>query len=501
MILWRVTSADPTIASLRYRAAFPALHLAALGYQSRFSNRHEPLPTRDVDAVIFVKAFSQDDLKAAERAHRRRIPIVLDICDNIFVEGYSSFGARPESFRHMASIASAVVTTGSALAGVVRKETGDSRAVMIVPDCAETEAEQEQIRRILYEWQLYGRFKRAYFRVRAQMREHGVLFTCAHAISQGAAWADRLPGRPFRYITPVGRAIFRTSRLGVKHARSLSKTVLRRISEEGLRWIGRGITRRTRLLVGRLTNVVTKAPVATETLLMTNPPAQMDVVVSNGGKGARGDAVRQYESGAAPVRKNNAWERTLIWFGNHGASYSHFGLADLADLQPALCKISERHAIRLIVISNSEARYNKLIRPFPFATHYIPWRLGVVEDWLKQSEIALLPNSLDAFNVCKSANRAALALSHGVPVVATRTPALAPLEDCVIFDDWVRGIETYLCNPQLVKRHIADAQVVIEREFSGERIARKWDALLRQVVSERSSVQGYRQPNLIDDSR
>jgi glycosyltransferase involved in cell wall biosynthesis len=218
------------------------------------------------------------------------------------------------------------------------------------------------------------------------------------------------------------------------------------------------------------------------------------MLVSRGGEGANVNRLKQYEREASPYRKNNAKKRTLIWFGNHGASYSRFGLRDLADLQPALCKISERHVIRLIVISNSEAGYNELIRPFPFATHYVPWRLGVVEHWLRQSEVALLPNSLDAFNVCKSANRAVLALSHGVPVVATRTPALEPFLDCVIFNDWVWGIETYLCNPQLVKQHIVDAQVVIEREFSGERIARKWDALLRQLVSERSSVQGYRQP-------
>lgn len=474
MIVWRVTRADPTIASFRYRAALPALHLAALGYESRFSNRHEPLPTRNIDAVIFVKAFSQDDLKAAEQAHRHRIPIFLDVCDNIFVAGYSSFGARPETFRKMASLASAVVTTGSALAGVMRKETSDRRTVVIVPDCVETEADQEQIRRIVNEWQLYGPARRTYYRARARVREEGLLLCLGRTLlrtSQGR--------RPFRFATEPVRAMFRASRLTVKHGPSVARIVVLRVREEGPGWIFRGLARRTRVLIDRLSEGAAPRPVVSESVMISVPPSRYDS--GRTGDGERIVESRFSEAPANPDRESGSTMRTLIWFGNQGAPYGQFGLRELASLSRALSAVAKRHRIQLIVVSNCEARFNELIRPFPLPTFYVGWRPGVVEELFKQSEIALLPNSLDAFSVCKSANRAVLALHHGIRVVATRTPALEPFDGCMIFNDWIGGIETYLNDKQLCQQHIAAAQAIIAREFSGERVARMWNEILHQA--------------------
>ncbi len=546
MIVWRLTSTDPTIASTRYRAVLPALHLRKLGYVSRFSTRDEPLPNLlGVEALIFVKTFSEQDLKVARAARRRGIPAILDICDNIFVEGYSFFGAHPNTFRQMAAIASVIVTTGSELARFVRSETGNSTPVMIVPDAVETEVDREQIVCVLADWQLYSAAMRGYFRVRAQMREHGALLTTARALVRlgtvVAARADRIPGRPFRFITTSARTIFRSSRLAVRHARNLSQIVARRVREDGPQWVIRGVARRTRSLIERSFRFITTSArtifrssrlavrharnlsqivarriredgprwvmrgivrrtcslierlrgvarvplVAAEVSPFSEYPSAKDSCSANdgtSGKAAPGSTSSSVENGGDP--EGASAKHILIWFGNHGGFYGQFGLEDLARLRPALCTIAERHPIRLIVVSNSDARFNDLIRPFPFSTQYVPWRSGVVEQLFQESEIALLPNSLDAFSVCKSANRAILALYHGVPVVATRTPALEPFAGCVIFDDWVGGIETYLREPGLAQHHVKVGQAIIEREFSAKCIAAKWHAILQAGLAE-----------------
>jgi glycosyltransferase involved in cell wall biosynthesis len=465
--------------------------------------------------VIFVKAFSEDDLKVAQAAQRRRIPVVLDICDNIFVEGYSSFGARPETFKKMASIAGTIVTTGSGLAHVLRKELGAYTRVVVVPDGVETATDREQIVILLAEKMFYGRTARACFRFRGQAREQSLMLAGSRAVirqfGKVADWLGSVAGPRIRLVTDPVRTSYRKlrggaklvqsqssvvvrrvrenalvirrkSRRGARQMQDLWKIVIRRVGEDGPLWIIRGIVRRTRRIVGKVGGASTALAVAPDVSSVGVADKPGPILPIDGGTLAA----------SVPCAPNNPAilgaecalkERTLIWFGNHGARYGRFGLVDLADRKSALCTIAERHRIRLIVVSNSEARFNELIRPLPFPTYYVPWRSGVVEELLEESEVALIPNSLDAFSVCKSANRAVLALHHGVPVVATRTPALVPLADCVIFDDWIGGIEAYLNDPRLVRQHVAAARTIIEWEFSGKRIAADWDAILQCVCA------------------
>jgi glycosyltransferase involved in cell wall biosynthesis len=497
VILWRITNADSSIASVRYRAVLPALHLSALGYESRFLSRHESLPRwAKIDAVVFVKAFSEDDFTVAQAAASRHIRVVLDICDNIFVEGYSSFGARANTFRKMASIASAIVTTGPALARVLRTQIADCPEISVIPDGVETNADREQIQRVLPCWQLYGPAKRTYYRARARVRKEGwLLFLASLLVATGAAaahQADRIPGRPLRFITGPARAIFRASRFTLKHGLNLTKIVIRRTRQEGLGWIFHGLERRVRRLADRLSNGAPAGPVIMESVMTSFPVNSYDAGPRDAREGTIGPTFSELEAATPLDHESGLAIRTLIWFGNQGAPYAQFGLRELASLRPVLCAVATRHRIQLIVVSNSEARFNELMHSFTFPTLYVSWRLGVVEELFKQSEIALLPNSLDAFSVCKSANRAVLALHHGIPVVATRTPALEPFEGCMIFDDWIGGIETYLNDKQLGQQHVADAQAIIHREFSGKRIAAEWDALLQRVCSNGADRRGVK---------
>src|ERR671918_1779668 len=93
-VCWRLSAWDPDIASVRYRAAIPARHLANRGVASRLSAASygvlEPAPP---DAVVFVKAFGEQDLQQASEAAGAGVPVLLDVCDNVFAEGYRAHSA------------------------------------------------------------------------------------------------------------------------------------------------------------------------------------------------------------------------------------------------------------------------------------------------------------------------------------------------------------------------------------------------------------------------
>jgi glycosyltransferase involved in cell wall biosynthesis len=75
-----------------------------------------------------------------------------------------------------------------------------------------------------------------------------------------------------------------------------------------------------------------------------------------------------------------------------------------------------------------------------------------------------------------------MSLSLGVPVVATKTPALELFNDCIIYDDWESGLRAYLTDQNLVKSHIEKAEAIIQQNYSGEAIAKQWNNVIKQVV-------------------
>ncbi len=117
-----------------------------------------------------------------------------------------------------------------------------------------------------------------------------------------------------------------------------------------------------------------------------------------------------------------------MWFGNHGATYAKFGMLDLLDIQTELEDIASKMDVKLVVISDNLDKYKQNILPLKIKSEYIAWNPTVVEQEFARASVVVIPNPLEMFSICKSANRAVLALKHGVPVVATSTSALQPLE-------------------------------------------------------------------------
>jgi glycosyltransferase involved in cell wall biosynthesis len=359
-VCWRLSAWDPDIASVRYRAAIPALHLAARGVTSRLSSASygvlEPMPP---DAVVFVKTFADRDVELSRRAAEERVPVLLDVCDNVFAPGYRAHSA--ENLRRMAEVATALVTTGSALADVLRVELGDNVPLHVVPDPVETPVDVRAAARIVLQQRL----------------QRGL----------GERRAD------------IPRGIAALLRRG---------------------------------LVPALQRRVRRAPTAA------------------------------------------ADRPQVLWFGNVGSVEPRFGIVNLADIASELEAAARESPFRLLVVTGDRDAYREYIEPLALESAFEPWDRLTIFRHVRRSTLVILPNSRDEFSVCKSANRATLALSQGVPVVATRIPSLDPFAGSVLFDDFEGGVVTYLRDRALVADHVSRAREVIAREFAPAVVAERW---------------------------
>ena len=136
-VLFRVTSRDSTLASVRYRALIPACALEDDRYTTALCS--EARPSSVVPRVaIGVKPLRGADAAWVTRMRSRDVPTVVDICDNIFVAGYGGQGAAiADGFRN--TVRGGLVTVPTeALKMVVRDNTDvPSERIMVVPDIVE----------------------------------------------------------------------------------------------------------------------------------------------------------------------------------------------------------------------------------------------------------------------------------------------------------------------------------------------------------------------------
>jgi len=61
----------------------------------------------------------------------------------------------------------------------------------------------------------------------------------------------------------------------------------------------------------------------------------------------------------------------LVWFGSHGGPAGEHGMGDLVIIREALVALHREHALTLTVISNSAAKFRRLLRSWPVPTQYL----------------------------------------------------------------------------------------------------------------------------------
>jgi glycosyltransferase involved in cell wall biosynthesis len=171
--------------------------------------------------------------------------------------------------------------------------------------------------------------------------------------------------------------------------------------------------------------------------------------------------------------------KTVIWFGKGGGSFSSFGIPSLLEIAEFLIRVNEIIPIKLLIVSNNYHSYKTLIAPLPILNAYKSWDYEQIYDDISDADVCIIPNCKDDFSLSKSPNRAILALSLGVPVVATGIPSLKELNNCLVLDDWENGLINYLKNPARGISDVTKAKLILDEKYGSNTIAGLWDDLFQ----------------------
>jgi len=417
---WKVASLSFSMASVRYRAMLPLLALEHDGFHCRVFSDAGSEQLLGLDLLVIVKSFSSDDFALAQQAVARGIPVVLDLCDNIFISSYGASALVPRTspahmFLAMARMASCVVVTTEPLAQAVRSRLDTPVPVHVVADGLETPDAMEQMR---------SRLAKA-------------------IVSQRRSLAQKIRRRVMRL---VGRAQTLRSAAMVPLTKRLAHRAVRELHWKP--WAKRAyrrfdaVRRSVRARTGQ-------GPVVTAVPRQADPDAQR-----------------------------------ILWFGNHGAPHARFGMLDLLEIRAPLETIATEFNVELVVVSNHREKYERHIAPLRIPSTYVEWSPASIKQQLSLAAVVVVPNTLDAFSVCKSSNRTASALLAGVPVVATATPALAALAESVVLDEFLDGLRLYLRDAQRAAADVARGREVIQRIYGPAAIAAAWAGVIGGVLAQ-----------------
>ena len=117
------------------------LALDERGYRSRIFADSRRTHLAGLQVLVIAKSFKPEDYFLAKRAVKRGIPVVLDLCDNIFIDGYGSTFWRSsiaDIFLEIVAFAAATVVTTAPLAEVVRSKTHNAVPIYVIADGIET---------------------------------------------------------------------------------------------------------------------------------------------------------------------------------------------------------------------------------------------------------------------------------------------------------------------------------------------------------------------------
>ncbi|HVE53455.1 MAG TPA: hypothetical protein VNB23_08740, partial [Ramlibacter sp.] len=153
LVGWKVGSLSSKLASVRYRALLPMMALEAAGVRHRlFSEGHESF-LDGLDALVLVKTFTPDDLLLAQLARGRGLPVFIDLCDNVCIEGYGGNrkGISPaRMLLSMSAYVQSIVTTTEPLADIIRTHV-PGVPVVVIPDGIEETAAVQRMPALLAE--------------------------------------------------------------------------------------------------------------------------------------------------------------------------------------------------------------------------------------------------------------------------------------------------------------------------------------------------------------
>ena len=137
LIGWRPTCSDPKVASVRIRCLNP---LGELHRQNYPVELYQAARRSSYAAVIFSKVYDEATQAEADKLRSSGARVVLDLCDNHFLDASGAEVVRKASIRlrRMVELADEFVASTDAMAEVLRQEAGGQRPVTVIGDAVET---------------------------------------------------------------------------------------------------------------------------------------------------------------------------------------------------------------------------------------------------------------------------------------------------------------------------------------------------------------------------
>ncbi len=172
----------------------------------------------------------------------------------------------------------------------------------------------------------------------------------------------------------------------------------------------------------------------------------------------------------------------LLWFGNHGIGNAEGGMRDLLNLRQVLLSLHRQQRACLTVISNHRGKFRSVARELSIPSFYLPWRASTFSRAVSLHDIALLPISPNPFTLCKTNNRVATALVHGVAVAADSIPSYAELSHSIVLGDWEAGLQKLAADAPLRQAMVERGKEYISAHWNLAQIVEQWMATLFSVA-------------------
>lgn len=177
----------------------------------------------------------------------------------------------------------------------------------------------------------------------------------------------------------------------------------------------------------------------------------------------------------------------LLWFGQHGTSQATGGMLDLGTLTGALNMVARGRSLSLTVISNHEGKFRQLRAKSAVPMHYLPWDRATFSRAARLHHIAILPIQHNPFTVCKTNNRVATSLLHGLAVVADPIPSYQEFSESIKLGHWEDSIAHYCDRPETRKADVARGVTHLKARWSIGQIAQSWLETLTKIAASPSS--------------
>jgi hypothetical protein len=169
----------------------------------------------------------------------------------------------------------------------------------------------------------------------------------------------------------------------------------------------------------------------------------------------------------------------LLWFGHHGNGHAAGGMDDLLEIAPVLNELGP--TVSLTVISNNLEKYNRIRAALSIQSFYLPWSRTTFSRAAKLHDIAVIPVRMDPFTSCKTNNRMATSILHGLAVAADPVPSYLEFSDAAVLNDWSHGLTELCRTPAMRQGLLANGDARLQKNWTLQTIAGLWQDTLEMV--------------------